>query len=199
LRCGLPMPETSMTRQCGHCIDHSPPQIETHSLFTYEKAVRAAILGWKLQQNDAAIDWLVCVSGSRLSMLIQPEDMLVAVPMPLQRMRQTGIHHAADLCRKMAVQVGCAWEWQLLERKGYQPRQSRLRARERKKNLCHAFALNDDYGHRVQAYVQQSGGRIWLVDDIITTGATIAASAKVLQARGMDVYAFSLARTLKKP
>ena len=136
--------------------------------------------------------WLVEVAALRLAGQIGNGDLLVPVPMPLSRMQRSGQHHAANLCRWLAEAGGCQWQWQLLRRQGEQPRQSSLSGVARRRNLRHAFTLTDDAKSRRLA---EEADTIWVVDDILTTGATLHYAAKALGRLGRPVKALSLART----
>ena len=179
---------------CGRCLTDAPAQCETSSLYVYRGAVREAILGWKLNGDDAALGWLIQAASDRLQDKIEKDDLLLPVPMPLSRMRRQGRHHAAELCRLMAAQVGCAWDWRVLRRVGQQARQSSLSAKERRRNLRWAFSLNMAQWTGLEKRL----GNIWLIDDIITTGSTVHFAAKALRKTGLDVHVLSLARTIKR-
>jgi len=191
-QCGSPLSPALTPGPCARCLQHSPAQIETIALYRYHGAVRDAILAWKLQGHDAGVHWLLNTANSRLHDIIQPDDTLIPIPMPLSRMRQHGQHHTANMCRFIANQVGCRWDWQILRRQGEQARQSALSAQQRRKNLRKAFVLNQDYWavHRCEQ------GKLWLVDDIITTGSTVHFAAKALRATGKAVHVLALSRTI---
>jgi predicted amidophosphoribosyltransferase len=161
----------------------------TVSLYEYSGPVRKAILAWKLEGRDEGVLWLLDAARLRLRELIHGHDVLLPIPMPLRRMRKTGQHHAAELCRNMASITGADWNWRILRRQGEQPRQSSLSGTERRRNLRRAFVINlkewEKIPHR---------GRIWIVDDIRTTGATLEFAARSAKSLGQPVCAFSLAR-----
>lgn len=191
-RCGVSMPEDMAPGPCGRCLRKAPAQASTRHLYYYTGAVREAILAWKLQNDDAALRWLVSTAGPVLRDIFSPHDLLLPVPMPLARMRKSGIHHAAELCKLIAGQCECRWEWRMLRRIGEQPRQSTLSGRERRRNLCKAFRFDGDYQASIGA-----AGRLWVVDDIFTTGSTLHYAARAAGKSGLPVHAFALARVSK--
>jgi predicted amidophosphoribosyltransferase len=191
--CGVPMPEVLAPGPCGKCLTDKPIQSSTTSLYAYQGVVRDGLLAWKLQGQDGAVAWLIEVAASRLQGLIGTEDILIPVPMPLSRMRKQGRHHAADLCRLIAQQVGCTWDWRVLRRKGEQVRQSSLTAAARRKNLRKAFTVDADYWHHHCKHVQ----RVWLIDDIITTGMTVHFASKALYRVCNEIHVLSLTRAVK--
>ncbi len=192
-RCALPLPEGALPGTCGSCLNDPPAHRRAVALYAYKEAVRDAILQWKLGGDERAIDWLLTVAGDTLRQTIQPHDLLIPIPMPLARMRRTGQHHAANLCRMIAAITGCRWEWRWLRRTGNQPRQSSLSHKERRNNLRRAFTLDTDHQPTLAG-----DATIWLVDDIMTTGATLHFAARTLARQHHASAALALARTLRK-
>lgn len=190
-RCGVPLPADLAPGPCGSCLKAPPFQQQTISLFVYRGAVRDAILTWKLQGEDAALRWLMQTASGRLKEIFRPGDLLLPVPMPLSRMQKAGQHHAAELCKIIAAICDCGWEWRLLRRVGEQPRQSSLSGTARRNNLRKAFRADAACWRKMAVQ-----GRIWVVDDILTTGSTLHFAARALRPLGMDISAFSLARAL---
>jgi len=193
LRCGAALPESMAPGPCGRCLHHPPAQLQTHSLYQYHGAVRDAILNWKLADKGAGVRWLVQAAAPSMQLLISPDDLLLPIPSPLSRMRSSGQHHAANLCRWLAACTGARREWRLLRRIGEQPRQSALSGVARRKNLRKAFALCDDYGPLIQSL--SPNARLWIIDDIFTTGSTVHYAARAAIKTGMPVHVLTLART----
>ena len=196
-RCGTPLPDDLAPGPCGKCLLSPPFQQQTLSLFRYRGPVREAILNWKLGGEEAAVRWLVESSAAKLQTLFKPDDLLLPVPMPLSRMRKSGQHHAANLARMMAEAAGCSWDWRVLTRVGEAERQSALSGVARRKNLRKSFALNSDHWSE-QLKLSPLKGRVWVVDDILTTGATLNYASKALRSLKRPIYALSLARTPKE-
>jgi len=194
MRCGTMLPEAMAPGPCGACLSHAPAQQRTHSLYEYHGPVREALLEWKLQGHDAAVRWLVKAAMPSLSERIDRDALLLPVPMPLSRMRKHGQHHAANMCRWLADDLGCGWDWSILRRVGEQPRQSSLSGSARRKNLRKAFTLAADYKPHWQAIVPEPTS-VWIIDDILTTGSTLHFAAKVSLRLGVAVHVLSLART----
>ena len=192
-RCGSELPEAMAPGPCGHCLAKPPAQAETLSIYAYKGPVRDAILNWKLQGQGGGVRWLLAAAMPRINELIKSDDLLLPVPMPLSRMRKSGVHHSAELCRWLAEGSGCSWDWQLLRRVGEQPRQSALSGSARRKNLRKAFALAGDYRARLA-----DASTIWIVDDILTTGSTLHFAARATRPLQKEVKVLSLARTLNR-
>jgi len=191
--CGKSLPADLAPGPCGGCLRKPPPQAQTVSLYGYDGPVREAILNWKLQGRDAGLLWLLGAAEKRLVQIFRPEDLLLPVPMPLNRMRKTGQHHAADLCRHIAGITGSRVEWRLLKRTGEQPRQSSLAGSKRRRNLGRAFSLSKNAWQD-----KEIQGRIWVIDDILTTGTTVRQACKALRPLKQPIHAFTLARTKRE-
>jgi len=191
--CGKTISEDIAPGPCGHCLAKPPLQAQMLSLYTYAGPVRTAILAWKLQSDDAGLQWLIRTAEAKLETIFSPEDTLLPIPMPISRMRKAGCHHAADLCKMICKVTGSRMNHQILRRVGTQQRQSSLPRTERWNNLRKAFRVADDYPAHPGAKA-----RLWIVDDIRTTGATLYYACRALKSLGHPVHAFSLARIADK-
>ncbi len=192
-RCGAVIAADIAPGPCGRCLKKPPPQAHTVSLYTYAGPVRTAILEWKLRGNDAGLRWLIRSAEARLATVFSSGDILLPVPMPLSRMRRAGRHHAADLCAAICEVNDVRMDWRILRRTGTQQRQSALGRQARWNNLRKAFRVDDDYCRSAHM-----PGRLWVVDDIRTTGATLHYACRALKSTGYSVHAFSLARIFGK-
>ncbi|MDQ6979807.1 MAG: double zinc ribbon domain-containing protein [Mariprofundaceae bacterium] len=189
-RCGKVLPPSLSPGPCGECLHQPPAYVSSTSLYQYRGAVRQAVLQWKRTGHDAAFRWLLTTADHVLRDCFHPDDLLLPIPMPLSRMRVSGMHHSADCCRLLAKRYGCQWQWQLLRRQGTQLRQSSLHAAQRQSNMRKAFTLNHDYLPAAGEF-----RRVWLIDDIITTGATMHYAARCLQRQGIACHAWALSHT----
>lgn len=193
--CGIAMPSSLAPGPCGKCLQHPLPQRSTSSLFVYKGAVRDALLAWKLQGQSSGIHWLLETAQPQLQQLFSPQDLLIPVPMPLNRMRRSGLHHTAHLCQMISKLTGATTDWRLLRRTKAHVRQSSLHGHARQNNLRKGFILSDDYLDRFKAHNVK--GKIWVIDDILTTGATLRHACKAMGRTNRPVFAFSCARTLR--
>ncbi len=113
-------------------------------------------------------------------------DALVPVPLHPARERERGYNQSEVICRGMGKGIGIP-TCRMLKRVRHTKTQTKLDAHERKENVADAFALNHRYRRRV------AGGIFLLVDDIITTGATVDECAKVLKQHGAEkIFAASI-------
>ena len=106
---------------------------------------------------------------------LQEIDLLVPVPLHPARQRERGYNQSLCIARGLAEVTGHPLDNKLLERRVATRQQAKLDARERRDNLCAAIRV---------VGTLPAGTCIGVVDDVLTTGATLNASARVLQRAG---------------
>ncbi len=116
-------------------------------------------------------------------------DAVVPVPLHPARLRVRGFHPAASLARALARHRGVRFAPDALERVRDTPSQTGLDRAARRRNVAGAFRAAAGGRGR-------PGRRLWLVDDVVTTGATASEAARVLRRAGArEVVALAAART----
>ncbi len=116
-------------------------------------------------------------------------DLLVSVPLHLQRLRERGFNQSLLLARRIAQIHSLPLDATALQRIRHTQPQTELSGPERKKNIRQAFA--------VKRTTSISGKRILLIDDVFTTGATVQECAQtLLKAGAKQVDVLTLARVL---
>ena len=129
------------------------------------------IAGWQLQLQQA----LGLPSAPRWA---RGFDLIVPVPLAQARFNWRGFNQAQELAQLLSVDLGCSLEAAGLERIKNTKAQARLKAQERQRNLEAAFRWQ---GGDLQ------GQKILLVDDVLTTGATMAQAAQELKRSGAAI------------
>nr|WP_314530021.1 ComF family protein [uncultured Pseudomonas sp.] len=190
--CALPLPAPGMT--CGQCLTHPPAFEQVAVPWLYGFPVDALITRFKHNAKwpygRLLGELLAQYLQNRFDEHMPRPDALVPVPMATRRLRQRGFNQAAMLANWLSeiLQIGC--DEKLVRRVQDTSAQQDLKAEARKKNLRNAFALAPD--------ATVTGLHFALVDDVLTTGATAHALARLLLNAGaarVDVYC--LARTPK--
>lgn len=113
-------------------------------------------------------------------------DCVVPVPLSLSRLRERGYNQAFEICRWLSSQTGLPVETRLVSRTGHAESQTRLMRQVRWQNLEQAFQVSG----------KAEGLRLLLLDDVMSTGATLESLASALTAAGAaSVDVCALART----
>ena len=157
-------------RLCSACQHDPPPLAETHAAFLYGFPVDRLLPRLKFHRDLPAGRLLAQAMAAAFARVDRP-DVLVPVPLHRSRLRQRGYNQALELARPLGRTLGIPVRHDLLARIRATAAQSRLDAGARAANLRDAF---DVPGHlEVPAHVA-------LVDDVMTTGATLHAAADAL-------------------
>jgi ComF family protein len=184
-RCALPLAGDGTQAVCGLCRLAPPPLERVQCPLHYAFPVDRLLPRLKFHGDLAAGAVLATVAAWALD----PEDppaALVPVPLHAARLRQRGYDQALEIARALSRQCGPPVRADALRRVRATAAQSRLDARARRGNLQDAFSLRP--GVRLPAHVA-------LVDDVMTTGATLHACARALREGGVErVDAWCLAR-----
>ncbi len=174
---------------CGACVAHPPPFDAAFAVFAYafpvDRLLQAFKYGGRLSHADYFAAALSETVAQRPASSPWP-DALVALPLAQTRQRERGFDQAAEIARRVARMTGVAMTGGL-RRTRDTPAQASLAWQDRAKNVRGAFA----------AETCVAGMRIAIVDDVMTTGATLASAAGALQRAGArSVEAWAVARTL---
>lgn len=140
----------------------------------YDDAARALILALKLDRRRDAAPPLVRAMVAAVARSGLLGDVVTWVPGRPRDIRARGFDHAELLARLVAPRIGLRAR-SLLFRRGSPPDQSGLSAAQRRQNLIGAFEA------------RPCNGRVIVVDDVITTGATARACAAALRAGGAEM------------
>ena len=116
-------------------------------------------------------------------------NLLIPIPLSRARLWRRGFNQAAVLAKALHRRTGVPHDPMLLERRRDTPSQVGLTREQRKDNMRGAFAIAEGRSGEVK------GRHVLLIDDVITTGATVEAAARVLKRAGaarIDVLSLSL-------
>ena len=172
-RCGLPLPQTEPA--CGACLKQPPPFAATQAAFVYAFPLDRLLLRFKFHGDLAAGRLLAQLLGDRLVDDERPQ-VLVPVPLHRSRLRERGYDQALELAKSLSRRTGIPLRARQLRRVHATARQSELGLSARQRNLRGAFAVA---GHALPKHVA-------LIDDVMTTGATLRECAQTLLRSGVE-------------
>jgi ComF family protein len=185
LKAGIP----ADIKRCGACIVNPPPIDECLTSVSYTYPWSNCIASYKFGNNPswARAFALLLNSSPWIEPSIERADLLIPVPLSAARLQHRGYNQALELCKQLDHEKT---EANLLLRIKDTLTQSTLNRAERLKNVASAFAVDP---LKVQAL---KGKRIVLVDDVMTSGATLFAAAAALRLAGAaHITAVVFART----
>jgi ComF family protein len=182
--CAEPQPRYRGSHYCARCID-APAAFEVARVpLRYEAAVATLVQHFKFDASPRAGNLLVelMMIGLLRDDVALP-DVLVAVPLHPKRARQRGFDQGRWLGQRLSARLGVPLRMAMRHRDT--PTQRELNRSQRRGNLAEAFAVAERLPQRVA-----------LIDDVMTTGATLDALARACRAAGAEhVEAWALART----
>ncbi len=191
--CGLPFEfAAAEDTLCGACAAKAPAFDSARAVLRYDDASRPLILSFKhgdrMQAGRYFGRWMARTGAD----LAARADLVAPVPLHWRRLVARRYNQSAELARGVAAASGAGLCVDLLRRTRPTPSQGGLNRRARRLNVRGAFAIAPGREPAVR------GARVLLIDDVLTTGATVEAAARTLKragAAGVDVLV--LARVVR--
>jgi len=175
---------------CGPCLLHPPTLSSCHAALDYAFPWSACIADFKFHDDPSWAGMLgqLMMQAPGVADAVQQADWVLPIPLSRRRLRERGYNQAVLLARQLTrdrLQTDLLWRLQDT------PAQTRLTRAQRLRNLRHSFALNPGQTPLLK------DRRVLLIDDVMTTGATLHSAARVLRQVGgaREVHACVLART----
>ncbi|ROP91172.1 ComF family protein [Stella humosa] len=193
-RCGVPFAfDPGAGTECAECIRQPPGFERARSAVRYDDASRPLILGFKHADRTHAAPayaaWMARAAGP----LLAEADVVVPVPLHWSRLIYRRYNQAAMLAMALGRLGRRPAVPDALVRRRRTPTQGLLRRLGRFRNVAGAFAVHP----RRRAAI--SGKRVLLVDDVLTTGATVEACVRALRGTGAAaVDVVTLARVVRE-
>lgn len=181
--CALPVTESAI---CGACLANPPAFDSSVAAVNYAFPVDALLHSFKYQANLAIAPVLAELLAARIDTDALP-DVIVPMPLHATRLRERGFNQALEIARHVSKKFRVPLLAAMCRRVKDTPSQTGLPWKERENNIRNAFECEADL----------AGKRIAILDDVMTTGATLNELAKVLRKRGAThVSGWVVARTL---
>jgi len=196
--CGRPLASFGQPAEqpalCAACRDHTYAFERARSFALYEGPLIKAILLLKFEQIRPLGNWF----ASRLREVVERErealsaDVVVPVPLHHQREKERGYNQAALISQPLAKMLCLPHKAVLLVRTKPRPNKHILSLEERWESVRGAFATRPGS--------QVDNQRVLLVDDVLTTGATLDACSRALREAGAKaVIGLTVARAIRNP
>lgn len=162
---------------CKRCSEASRAFDSARAAFVYGGGIAQLLQRAKFQGQErlcVALGRLLAADPLARALAQQSAALCVPLPLSLRRGRQRGYNQSAIIARTFAAAVGMSVGY-VLRRRRHDPAQSTLDATRRRGNVRGAFVA-------APAIVERD---VVLVDDVLTTGATVESAAEALCARGV--------------
>lgn len=171
--CARPLPGPGV---CGPCQRRPPPFDEALAACGYARPadwlVHRFKFGGRLECGRVLAECLARELAARGA--CEP-DAVAPVPLHWRRLQARGFDQAMEVARHLARRLRVPLRARLLSRQRATPQQSTLDARQRRRNLRDAFRVREE-----------APGHVALVDDVLTTGSTLAECARILKRAGCE-------------
>lgn len=190
--CGVPFPHaTADGLLCADCTTAPPAYRQARAALTYDAETRPLFLAFKhgdrLEGSASFGAWMARAAGP----LLTEAEVIVPVPLHRRRLRQRRYNQAALLAQALGRVSGHTVAPDALVRVRDTPSQAGRDKAARRRNVRKAFAVRPGQEGMI------AGRRILVVDDVLTTGATVNACARTLLDAGasaVDIVTLGRAR-----
>jgi ComF family protein len=170
--CALPLASEARNEGvCGACLDSPPRYARVLAPFRYEYPLDAVIRAYKY---GGRLAYSRLFGAALAAVATRDADAIVAMPLSPARLAERGFNQALEIARVVADATGIPLLPFACRRVVDTPPQAALPWKERAKNVRRAFVCDADL----------TGRRVAVVDDVLTTGATLNELARVLRKAG---------------
>jgi len=166
----------SALQLCGRCLKNPPSFDETYAPFLYDEAMRFLIARLKFNQHYKHARLLGTLLANYLAETAELAECIIPVPLHRKRYRERGFNQSIEIARHLSKQLSIPFDSNSCIRYKDTTHQTELPAKQRRKNIRNAFSVIKPIAYR----------HIAIVDDVMTTGATVEALAKTLKQHGAE-------------
>lgn len=192
--CGFPFEyEVGENALCGACLEKTPPYAKGWAALRYDEAARSLVAKLKYADKTHLAPYLGRLMAAQGQEVLEGADVLVPVPLHWRRMLTRRYNQSLLLARETSKASGIPLLPDALKRTRHTPPQASLSRKERLDNVRGAFTATR------KGVAAMAGKTVVLVDDVMTTGATIYACCKTIRRAGAkEVRVLTLARRMRE-
>ncbi|MBL4870490.1 MAG: ComF family protein [Robiginitomaculum sp.] len=177
--CGFPFEfDQGEAVLCGQCLVRPPRYDRGRSAIVYNEFSKKLVLDFKHGGRTDGVDFFARQMVRAGRRFLHEMDFLVPVPLHRARLRKRRFNQSALLARQISLLSGLPYECSLLQRVKNTPSQGIQSFAQRKKNVRAAFRICPQNVEKIK------GANIVLIDDVLTSGATLEACALTLKKAG---------------
>lgn len=190
--CGTPFSfPTATDTVCPTCLATPPEYDSARAALVYDAISAPLVSALKFNDQWANLDRYITLMLRAGGALMEDVDVIAPVPLHWRRLLRRKFNQSALLAFGVSKRLGIPCDPQLLQRTRYTKPQMRMKREERLKNVTRAFAVTEGKEEMLR------NKTVLLMDDVVTTGATVNACAKALiRAGAKQVRVLSLAKTV---
>jgi len=183
-RCAMPTPQAQL---CGQCLTKPLEQDLSFSLFRYQDPLKRLLADFKYHDKVYLAQLFAELMVKPLNTRALPQ-LLIPIPLHSKRLRQRGYNQSLELAKTLSKHLSIPLSKHTLTKTINTPPQASLPFKQRKTNIQRAFSLTDE---NIPAHIA-------LIDDVLTTGHTANAAAKLLRQKGVEtIELWTIARTIR--
>jgi ComF family protein len=171
--CAIVIPTDSLAERCGACLTYAPSFDATRVAATYDATVRSVLHDFKFNQQPGLARWFAQELAPHARAL-PASTLLVPVPLSAERLRERGFNQSWEIAKHLSKLTHLPTRADAVLRTRHTPAQSTLKFKERRDNIKGAFACP----------ARLEGTHIAVVDDVMTSGATLEEMARTLKKAG---------------
>jgi len=160
---------------CGQCLSKPPAFDASYAPFIYQDAMRHLITTLKFGTDYKNARLLGQLLAEHLKQCPDKPDAIIPVPLHKARYIERGFNQSIEIARTVAKELDIALDLNSCQRTRNTPQQTRLTAKQRRKNIRNAFAVVKPISAR----------HVAILDDVMTTGSTVRELAAVLKKAGV--------------
>lgn len=170
---------------CGACLKEPPAFDLTLAAFSYGFPIDRLLHAFKYA-GDLSLVGILAEPLARLAAEQPKPDLLLPMPLHPVRLRERGFNQSLEIAKPISRWLDIPLSTDACRRMRDTPTQAGLKWRERRRNVRGAFACDLDL----------NGKKVAVLDDVMTTGATLNEISRILKSRGAsEVSAWVIART----